>query len=78
VQRRHASDAAVVLEVIIRGRHLGPWRGLRPGYAISTAWDISRTGQRNGAHHHRADAPPYDGANRRAEDSGAGLTVYRR
>jgi steroid delta-isomerase-like uncharacterized protein len=30
VQRRHASDAAIVLEVIIRGRHLGPWRGLPP------------------------------------------------
>jgi steroid delta-isomerase-like uncharacterized protein len=28
VQHRHASDTAVVLEVIIRGRHLGPWRGL--------------------------------------------------
>jgi steroid delta-isomerase-like uncharacterized protein len=28
VLRNHASDAAVVLEVIIRGRHLGPWRGL--------------------------------------------------
>jgi steroid delta-isomerase-like uncharacterized protein len=28
VQRRHASDTAVVLEVIICGRHLGPWRGL--------------------------------------------------
>jgi steroid delta-isomerase-like uncharacterized protein len=28
VRRRHASDTAVVLEVIIRGRHLGPWRGL--------------------------------------------------
>ena len=28
VQRRHASDAAVALEVVIRGRHLGPWRGL--------------------------------------------------
>jgi steroid delta-isomerase-like uncharacterized protein len=28
VQRRHASETAVVLEVIIRGRHLGPWRGL--------------------------------------------------
>jgi steroid delta-isomerase-like uncharacterized protein len=28
VQRRHASDTAVVLEVIIRGRHLGAWRGL--------------------------------------------------
>jgi steroid delta-isomerase-like uncharacterized protein len=28
VQRRHASDTAVILEVIIRGRHLGPWRGL--------------------------------------------------
>ena len=30
VQRRHASEATVVLEVIIRGRHLGPWRGLPP------------------------------------------------
>src|SRR5436190_8196802 len=28
VQRRHASDTAVILEVIIRGRHLGSWRGL--------------------------------------------------
>jgi hypothetical protein len=28
VLRRHVSDAAVVLEVVIRGRHLGPWRGL--------------------------------------------------
>jgi steroid delta-isomerase-like uncharacterized protein len=28
VQRRHASEDAVILEVIIRGRHLGAWRGL--------------------------------------------------
>ena len=28
VQRRHASDTVVVLEVIIRGRHLASWRGL--------------------------------------------------
>jgi len=28
VLRRHASDSAVVVEVMIRGRHLGPWRGL--------------------------------------------------
>jgi steroid delta-isomerase-like uncharacterized protein len=28
VQHTHASDTAVVLEVIIRGQHLGPWRGL--------------------------------------------------
>ena len=35
VQRRHASDTAVILEVIIRGRHLGPWRGLpATGYEI--------------------------------------------
>jgi steroid delta-isomerase-like uncharacterized protein len=35
VQRRHVGDAAVVLEVIIRGRHLGAWRGLPPtGRAI--------------------------------------------
>jgi steroid delta-isomerase-like uncharacterized protein len=30
VQRRHASQATVVLEVIIRGHHLGSWRGLPP------------------------------------------------
>jgi steroid delta-isomerase-like uncharacterized protein len=28
VRHRHASVTAVVLEVIVRGRHLGPWRGL--------------------------------------------------
>ena len=28
IRRRHASEDAVVLEVIIRGRHLGAWRGL--------------------------------------------------
>ncbi|SRR5579871_1760126 len=28
VRRKHASATAVVLEVVIRGRHLGPWRGL--------------------------------------------------
>src|SRR5262245_23519759 len=28
VQRRYATDEVVVLEVIIRGRHLGKWRGL--------------------------------------------------
>ena len=30
VQRRHASEATVVVEVVIRGRHLGSWRGLLP------------------------------------------------
>jgi len=30
VQHRHAGETAVVLEVIIRGRHLGVWRGLPP------------------------------------------------
>jgi len=30
VRRRHVSDDAIVLEVIITGTHLGPWRGL-PG-----------------------------------------------
>jgi len=30
IERTYASEAAVVLEVIIRGQHLGPWRGL-PG-----------------------------------------------
>jgi steroid delta-isomerase-like uncharacterized protein len=28
VKRRHVSDDAILLEVIIRGRHLGAWRGL--------------------------------------------------
>ncbi len=30
VQHRHVGETAVVLEVIIRGRHLGTWRGLPP------------------------------------------------
>jgi steroid delta-isomerase-like uncharacterized protein len=30
VQRRHVSDDAILLEVIIRGTHLGAWRGLPP------------------------------------------------
>jgi steroid delta-isomerase-like uncharacterized protein len=30
IARQHLGDAAVILEVIIRGRHLGSWRGL-PG-----------------------------------------------
>jgi len=30
VLRRHISDEVIVLEVMIRGTHLGPWRGL-PG-----------------------------------------------
>jgi steroid delta-isomerase-like uncharacterized protein len=28
IVRRHVSDEAIVLEVMIRGTHLGPWRGL--------------------------------------------------
>jgi steroid delta-isomerase-like uncharacterized protein len=28
VRQRHATEAAVVLEVVIRGHHLGAWRGL--------------------------------------------------
>jgi steroid delta-isomerase-like uncharacterized protein len=28
VKRRHVSDDAILVEVIIRGRHLGAWRGL--------------------------------------------------
>ncbi len=28
VQRRHITDDSVLMEVIIRGTHLGPWRGL--------------------------------------------------
>jgi hypothetical protein len=28
VQRRHIADDAILVEVIIRGTHLGPWRGL--------------------------------------------------
>lgn len=35
VQRRHAGDVAVVLEVVVRGRHLGQWRGLpATGYQV--------------------------------------------
>src|SRR5215470_733865 len=28
VLQTHASDSAIILEVVIRGRNLGPWRGL--------------------------------------------------
>ena len=28
IQKQHVSDDSVVLEVMIRGTHLGPWRGL--------------------------------------------------
>jgi hypothetical protein len=28
VQRRHVADDAILVEVIIRGTHLGSWRGL--------------------------------------------------
>jgi len=30
VQRQHIADEAILLEVVIRGTHLGPWRGLPP------------------------------------------------
>jgi steroid delta-isomerase-like uncharacterized protein len=30
VQQRHVTDDAIVVEVIIRGTHLGAWRGLPP------------------------------------------------
>ncbi len=30
VQRRHVTDDAILVEVIIRGTHLGSWRGLPP------------------------------------------------
>ena len=30
VQRRHVTDDAILLEVLIRGTHLGGWRGLPP------------------------------------------------
>jgi steroid delta-isomerase-like uncharacterized protein len=30
VQRRHVTDDAILVEVVIRGTHLGPWRGLPP------------------------------------------------
>lgn len=30
VQRRHVTDDAIVMEVMIRGTHLGEWRGLPP------------------------------------------------
>jgi steroid delta-isomerase-like uncharacterized protein len=28
IRRRHASEDAIIAEVVIRGRHLGTWRGL--------------------------------------------------
>lgn len=30
IQHHHAAEDAIILEVIIRGRHLGGWRGLPP------------------------------------------------
>ena len=30
IQQRHATEAAIVLEVVISGHHLGAWRGLPP------------------------------------------------
>jgi steroid delta-isomerase-like uncharacterized protein len=30
VQRRHVADEAILVEVVIRGTHLGRWRGLPP------------------------------------------------
>jgi steroid delta-isomerase-like uncharacterized protein len=30
IKRQHVTEDAVILEVIIRGRHLGSWRGLPP------------------------------------------------
>ena len=30
VQRRHVTDDAILVEVMIRGTHLGGWRGLPP------------------------------------------------
>jgi len=30
VQHRYVTDDAIILEVLIRGTHLGPWRGLPP------------------------------------------------
>lgn len=30
VQRRHVTDEAILMEVVIRGTHLGAWRGLPP------------------------------------------------
>jgi steroid delta-isomerase-like uncharacterized protein len=30
VQRRHVTDDAILVEVVVRGTHLGPWRGLPP------------------------------------------------
>ena len=36
VQRRHVTDDAIVVEVMIRGTHLGGWRGLPANRAAST------------------------------------------
>jgi len=38
VQRRHGGEASVVVEVVIRGHHLGAWRGLPPtGHPVQFA-----------------------------------------
>src|SRR5262249_8374654 len=65
VLHTHASDSAVLLEVIIRGRHLGTWRGLPatgaeielPLCGIFTFDDAERlAGERN--YYHRATLLP--------------------
>jgi steroid delta-isomerase-like uncharacterized protein len=30
VKHRHVSETAVIVEIVVQGRHLGSWRGLRP------------------------------------------------
>ena len=32
VQHRHVTEEAILVEVVIRGTHLGGWRGLPPSY----------------------------------------------
>ncbi len=39
VERWHVTDNAVILEVVVRGTHLGPWRGL-PGTGRRLAFPL--------------------------------------
>ena len=56
IQRRHVGEDAIVLEVVIRGRHLGAWRDSPPPVAKSifrcaafthstsgTSWQVRRS-----------------------------------
>src|SRR5689334_19515888 len=61
VQRRHISEATIVLEVIIRGHHLGAWRGLPP----------TRSEERRVGKECRSRGSPYHEKKKRENDDSA-------